>query len=93
MKSAYELAMERLNKKDAEAGIERKRLTDAARAEIADIRSLYRSKLAEAEILHRDALRSTADPAARQGLEEDYQRERARLMREQEARIDKVHDA
>ncbi len=46
MKSAYELAMERLQKDAPSVG-----LTDAQRAEIAEIDSLYRAKTAEKELL------------------------------------------
>jgi len=45
-KSAYELAMERLKKKDAEAGVVEQKLTDAQKAAIADARNFYESKLA-----------------------------------------------
>ena len=38
-KSAFELAMEKLKKKDAEAGVEAQVLTDAQRAEIAEAKS------------------------------------------------------
>lgn len=46
MKSAYELAMERL-----EASAPSQKLSDAQRAEIADIESLYQSKIAERRLL------------------------------------------
>jgi len=90
IKSAYELAMERLQKKDEAAGIERRSLTDEQRAAIAEIRSFYQAKLAEAEILHRDTLHRTADPAERQALEDDYRRERERLAGERDAKIEKA---
>jgi len=50
MKSSYELAMERLRKKDAEAGRVETPLTGEQRAAIAEARSLYAAKAAEAEI-------------------------------------------
>jgi hypothetical protein len=92
MKSAYELAMERLAKKDEEAGVERTPLTDAQRAEIAEIRNVYQAKLAEAEIRHRDAVRSAPDPDASQALEDDYQRERGWLTRERDSKIEKARE-
>jgi hypothetical protein len=46
MKSAYELAMERLNKKDPQQAP----LTSEQKAKIADIDSLYKSKIAEKEL-------------------------------------------
>jgi len=44
MKTAYELAMERLKKKDADAGIESTPVTDAQKTQIAEIRSLPKRK-------------------------------------------------
>jgi hypothetical protein len=45
MKSAYELAMERLEK-----AAPTQKLTEAQKADIADIESLYQSKIAEREV-------------------------------------------
>lgn len=93
MKSAYELAMERLKKQDEAAGIEHKPLTGEQRAAIADIRTVYQAKLAELEILHQSSLRATPDPAERLRLEEDYQRERQRLTAERESKIGEAQQA
>ncbi|MGH9314878.1 MAG: hypothetical protein ACRD09_10165 [Vicinamibacterales bacterium] len=75
MKSAYEIAMERLNRADADAGVE-SRLTDEQKARIADLRRFYEAKLAEQELLHQSALRKTFDPAEREELDEAYRRDR-----------------
>jgi len=90
LKSAYELAMERFKKKDAEAGVEHKPLTDAQKATIADIRSFYQAKLAELEILHQGKQRTIPDPAERELREEEYRRERERLANERDAKIEKA---
>ena len=45
LKSSLELAMERLKKKDADAGVESRPLTDAQKAAIAEARNFYESKL------------------------------------------------
>ncbi len=89
-KSSYELAMERLRKKDAEAGIETRPLTDQQKAAIAEIRNFYEAKLAEQDVLHQSTLRRTMDPAAREALEQDYRRDRERLTSERESKIEKV---
>ena len=62
LKSAYELAMERLAKNDAEEGIQRQPVTDAQRAAIAEIRNFYESKFAELEVLHQGRMRDSAHP-------------------------------
>ena len=89
-KSAYELAMERLRKKDEAAGIVQTPLTDAQKAAIADIRSLYGAKLAQADLQHQDRLRVTFDPAVHEALEVEYRRERERLTVEMDAKIEKA---
>ena len=63
-KSAVELAMERLRKKDAEAGVSTQPITDEQRAAIAEVRSLSDSKIAEQDILQQSAMNRLlgADP-------------------------------
>ena len=90
MKSAYELAMERLLKKDADAGIETRAVTDAQKAAIAEIRNYYESKMAEQEVLHQSALRTTLDPEARATLDAQYRRDRERFASERDAKIEKI---
>jgi hypothetical protein len=89
MKSAYELALERL----ASQGIEPPReeaLSAEVREQVATVRKKTEAKLAELEILHRDALRKNPDPVAREKSEEEYQRERRRLEDEGERQVRKL---
>ena len=89
MKSAYELALERLEKQ----GIERPReegLGGEVQGQIAEIRRQAEAKLAELEILHRDRLRKVADPAKRQEEEDDYVRERRRIEGDRDRKIEKL---
>ena len=92
LKSAYELAMERFKKKDAETGVERTPLTEAQKAAIAEIRSFYQAKLAELEILHKSRLRGMTmmDPAERDLLDDAYRRERERLASERDVKVEKT---
>jgi hypothetical protein len=90
LKSAYELAMERFKKKDAEAGVVSTPLTEAQKAAIAELRSQYQAKMAELEILHRSQLMAMVDPAARAAADDDYARQRQRLNAEREAKIERV---
>ena len=89
-KSAYELALERLRRKDREAGIEERPLTDEQRARIADVRRVYDARLAEREILHQGELRRVRELEERDKLEEQYRRERERLVSERDRKIDEV---
>ena len=90
LKSAYELAMERLRKNDEEAGVERRPVTDAQKAAIAEIRNFYEAKIAEVEVLHQGRLRTTVDPGERAAREEGYRRDRQRLSTERDAKIEKA---
>jgi hypothetical protein len=90
LKSALELAMERLKKKDADAGIETKPSTDAQKAAIAEARNLCEAKIAEREVLHHSKMRRVVDPGEREILEQEYRRDRERLTSERDAKIEKI---
>ena len=92
MKTAYELAMERLKKSDEAAGIETRPLTDDQKAEIAEVRSVYKAKIAQEEVMHESRLRATFDPAERDTLHQRLRREREHLTSEQDAKIDKIRN-
>lgn len=92
-KSSYELAMERLRKKDEEAGVEHRPPTDEQKAAVAEIRSFYQAKLAELEVLHQGRMRTLMEPEARQAREEEYRRDRERLNSERDAKIEKARRA
>jgi hypothetical protein len=89
-KSAVELAMERLRRKDADSGVVDQPPTEEQKAAIADARSLHASKLAELEILHRSSMAGMFDPAARAQAEEDYRREIGRINDDLERKIGKI---
>lgn len=89
-KSAVELAMERMRKRDADSGVEERPPTDEQKAAIADARSLHASKVAELEILHRSKMAGLFDPAERAVLEEGYHRDLTRLHEDLERKIGKI---
>jgi hypothetical protein len=89
-KSAYELAMERLRKKDEEAGLTRQPVTDAQKAAIAEIRNFYEAKLAELDVMYQSKLRASVDPEARATFEQEFRRERERLTIERDAKVEKA---
>jgi len=90
-KSAYELILERLKKKDREEGVEERPVTDEQRGRIAELRKVYEAKLAEREILHQSAVRRTGgDPEAVAQLEEEYRRDRERITSERDRKVESV---
>jgi len=86
-KSALELAMERLRKKDAETGVVEQKLTDAQKAAIAEARSVYEARVAERQILHREKQLRTYEPSDIAKMEEEYRRDMDRFAHDRDAKI------
>lgn len=82
--------MERLRKKDAEAGVEETALSDEQRAEIAEARSIYEAKVAERRIMHQSALATVFDPAEREQLDELFRRDLERFETDRDVRIRRI---
>ena len=91
-KSALELVMERLRKKDADAGITEKPLTDAQRAEIAEARAVYDARVAERRIMHQSAALRTLDPDERQALDDALRRDLERFESDREGKVRKIRE-
>jgi hypothetical protein len=90
LKSSFELAMERLRQKDADAGITSRALTDAEKAAIAEIRNFYEAKLAEQQVLHDSRVAQLGDPSAREAIDAEWRADRERLIAERDRRIEKI---
>ena len=91
-KSALELVMERLRKKDAEAGITETPLTDAQRASIAEARSVHDARVAERRIMHSSAVVKTVDPEERQALDDAFRRDLERFESDRDSKIRKIRE-
>jgi hypothetical protein len=89
-KSAYDLAMERLEAADRESGIREAPLSTAQKEEIAEARRVAASRLAELEILFRDAMRKTVDPAERAKAEDEYRTDRKRIEDDRDRAIESI---
>lgn len=88
MKSAYELAMERL-----QSQAPTKALTPEQKAELAELDSIYKAKVAQREIALGDSIQSAiaaGDYVKAEELREQLVHERARLEEEREERKDRV---
>lgn len=85
MKSAYELAMERLNKTAPSV-----KLTAAQKKELADLDSRYAAKIAEREIALNSEIAKAADPEQQQTLREQLVNERKKLQAELEDKKERV---
>jgi len=87
MKSAYELAMERLEKASPSIS-----LTEDQKREIAEIDSVYRAKIAEKELFLKDQIRkaqSAGNVEEVESLEKQLTSEIRRLREECEAKKEK----
>ena len=91
-KSALELAMERLKKKDVEQGVSDRVLTDDQKTEIADVRKTYGAKLAQEEILFKSKTQGYVEPEARRTLEENYRRDLERITHDRDRKIEKIRE-
>jgi hypothetical protein len=91
-KSALELAMERLRKKDAEQGIGDRSLSEEQKAEIASVRQNYSAKLAQEDILFKSRLPGVREYEERLKLEEGHRREMQRLNEDRDRKIEKIRN-
>ena len=91
MKSAYELAMERLNKKSPTV-----KLTDKKKQELAEIDSKYAAKFAERELLLKEEKNKAitkGDYEAVQQLEKQLASDRKAIETEKEEKKEKARNS
>ncbi len=94
LKSAFELAMERLRAKAGE--LPHEQLSDEQRARIGEIRNRFRARRAELEVLHQSAMdkaRAGDDPQRLLTLEEEVQRDLRRIAAEEDEEVRAVRGA
>ena len=89
-KSAIDIVMERLRKKDAEAGTEQRPLTDAQRAAIAEARRVYEAQAAERRIMHQSTVAGIFEPAELEERESELRRDLDRFERERDEKIKRI---
>jgi hypothetical protein len=86
MKSAYELAMERLNKNAPS-----KKLSDVQKKELAELDSKYAAKIAEREIaLTSEIAKAAGDFEKEESLREQFVCERKKLQAELEEKKERI---
>ena len=89
-KTAYEIILERLKRKDRDEGVQERPVTDEQRARIAELRKVYEARLAEREILYQSSRRKAADLEELDKLEEEYRRDRERIASERDRKVEEV---
>jgi hypothetical protein len=89
-RSALEIAMDRLKRRDADTGVVDQPLSDEQKAAIAEARSVHGAKMAEHEILQRSKMAGVYDPADRERIEAEYRDEMRRLHDDLERKIGRI---
>ena len=89
-KTAYELAMERLRKKDTDAGVDERPLSAEQKAAIAEARQVHDAKVAEREILHQAALRGAGSHEEIEQLNDELRRDKERLASARDRKITEI---
>ncbi|HYN02805.1 MAG TPA: hypothetical protein VE359_10205 [Vicinamibacteria bacterium] len=92
-KSAYEIILERLKKKDRDDGVEEHPLSGEQKDKIADVRRVYEARLAEREILYQSSRRKAQDLETLEKLEEEYRRDRERVTSERDRKLEEARKA
>ena len=89
-KSAFELAMEKLKKKDVESGVEAQVLSEAQRAEIMEAKNIDEARVAGRRILRQSAVLSVFDPAGLAERDSELRRDLDRFASDRDAKIKKI---
>ena len=92
-KSAIDIVMERLRRKDAESGVEQRPLTDEQRARIAEVRTIYEAQVAERRIMHQSAVAGLFEPAQIAERESEMRRDLDRFERERDEKIKRIRES
>lgn len=88
-KSAVELAMERLR---ARGDFKEVTLSDKQKAEIAEVRSLYKAKTAEFEIQHDAKMSQAASLEELEAMKTELVEEKSRLNEEMERKVRAIRE-
>jgi hypothetical protein len=89
-KSAIELAMERLRKKDVADGVVEQLVTDDQKKAIAEARSICEARLAEVQIMHRSKTMGVFDPELLEKLNEEHRRDIRQITGDRDRAIERI---
>jgi hypothetical protein len=92
-RSALEIAMDRLKRRDAESGVVDRPPTDEQKSAIAEARNVHAAKMAELEILQRSKMAGVMDAEDRNRLQAEYRDELRRLNDDLERKVARIRRA
>ena len=88
-RSAVEIALEKLR---ARGDFSQKPLTDEQKAQIAEIRTRYKARIAELEINQQDKMNKASSHEELESFKEELVKEKTRLNEKMEAEVRKVRE-
>jgi intergrase/recombinase len=89
-KSAWQLAMERFRKQDAEQGAVEQSLSQEQKVAIEECRRFHKAKVAELEIMYKSKLAVAQDTESCEKLESAYRRELERAAEDRDRVIARI---
>lgn len=92
-RSALDIVMDRLRRKDAEAGTIDTPLTDQQRTAIAEVRRVYEAQVAERRIMHQSAVAGLFEPDQLAEREAEMRRDLDRFERERDEKVKRIRES
>lgn len=92
-RSALDIVMDRLRRKDAEAGTIDTPLTDQQRTAIAEVRRVYEAQVAERRIMHQSAVAGLFEPDQLAEREAEMRRDLDRFERERDEKVRRIRES
>ncbi len=89
-KSAWQLAMERFRKHDAEQGVVEQSLSQEQKVAIEECRRFHKAKVAELEITYGSKIAAAQDAESREKLESTHRRELERAAEDRDRVIARI---
>lgn len=92
-RSALDIVMDRLRRKDAEAGTIDTPLTDRQRTAIAEVRRIYEAQVAERRIMHQSSVAGLFEPDQLAEREAEMRRDLDRFERERDEKVKRIRES
>ncbi len=89
-RSAVDIVMDRLRRKDAEAGTTDTPLTDQQRTAIAEVRRVYEAQVAERRIMHQSSVAGLFEPDQLAERDAEMRRDLDRFERERDEKVKRI---
>lgn len=92
-RSALDIVMDRLRRKDAEAGTIDTPLTDQQRTAIAEVRRVHEAQVAERRIMHQSSVAGIFEPDQLAERDAEMRRDLDRFERERDEKVKRIRES